>query len=72
MARATKVPTKVVKEWLSRQALWHIPHPKFGVPTPNAVYQADLLFMPRNQVGRKVYMSALTVVDVASRYKSRP
>ena len=39
--------------------------------TPNAVHQAGLLFLPHDKLprGRKVYKYALTVVDVASRYK---
>ena len=39
--------------------------------TPNKVHQADLLFLPHDKPprGRKVYKYALTVVDVASRYK---
>ena len=35
----------------------------------NAVHQADLLFLPHDTVNRKTYKYALTVVDVASRYK---
>jgi len=44
---------------------------KFDVPTPNKVHQADLLFLPHDKLphGRKVFKNALTVVDVASRYK---
>ena len=39
---------------------------------PNAVHQADLLFLPHDKLprGKKVYKYALTVVDVASRYKA--
>ena len=39
--------------------------------TPNAVHQADLLFLPHDKLprGRKVFKYTLTVVDVASRYK---
>jgi len=41
------------------------------VSTPNAVHQADLLFLPHDKLprGRKVYKYALTVVDVASLFK---
>ena len=48
-----------------------IPRPKFDVATPNAVHQADLLFLPHDKLprGRKVFKYALTVVDVASRNK---
>ena len=39
--------------------------------TPNSVHQADLLFLPHDKPprGRKIYKFALTVVEVASRYK---
>ena len=36
---------------------------------PNEVHQADLLFLPHDRIGRKTYKYALTIVDVASRYK---
>ena len=62
------------------QALWQIylpaprgriPRPKSDVPTPNAVHQADLLFMSHDKLphGRKVFKYALIGFDVASRYK---
>ena len=67
------------KQWLIKQALWqiylpaprYIPRPKFDVATPNSVHQADLLFLPHDKLprGKKIYKYALTVVDVASRYK---
>ena len=77
LAVAAKVPEVVAKEWLFRQALWqiylpaprYIPRPKFDVPTPNKVHQADLLFLPHDKVGCSTYKYALTVVDVASRFK---
>ena len=77
LADAAKVPEVVAKEWLFRQALWqiylpaprYIPRPKFDVPTPNKVHQADLLFLPHDKLGRNTYKYALTVVDVASRFK---
>ena len=79
LAQAAKVSENVAKRWLFKQALWQIylpapkriPRPKFDVPTPNRVHQADLLFMPHDKLprGRKVFRYALTVVDVASRYK---
>ena len=45
--------------------------PKFDVSSPNAVHLADLLFLPHDKLlrSRRVYKYALTVVDVASRYK---
>jgi len=79
LAKAAKVPEDSAKMWLIRQALWqiylpaprYVPHPKFDVTTPNSVHQADLLFLPHDKLphGRKVYKYALTVVDIASRYK---
>ena len=79
LAEAAKVPEDAAKQWLMKQALWqiylpaprHVPRPKFDVATPNSVHQADLLFLPHDKLprGRKVYKYALTVVDIASRYK---
>ncbi len=79
LADAAKVSEDVAKKWLVKQALWqiylpaprYVPRPKFDVSVPNAVHQADLLFLPHDKLprGRKVYKYALTVVDVASRYK---
>ena len=65
------------KDWLKKQAIWqiylpaprHIPRPKFDVAVPNEVHQADLLFLPHDRVRQKTFRCALTVVDVASRYK---
>ena len=48
----------------------YIPRLKFDVSTPNDVHQADLLFLPYDKVGRKTFKYALTIVDVASRYKA--
>ena len=77
LADAAKVPENVVKQWLYKQAIWqiylpaprYVPRPKFDVATPNLVYQADLLFLPHDKLCRKTYKYALTVVDIASRYK---
>ena len=76
---AAKVDEETAKNWLKKQAIWqiylpapkYIPRPKFDVVVPNEVHQADLLFLPHDKVprGRKIYKYALTVVDVASRYK---
>ena len=80
LSSTAKVLENVTKRWLAKQALWqiylpaprYIPRPKFDVSLPNAVYQADFLFLPHDKLphGRKVYKYALTVVDVASRYKA--
>ena len=79
LAEAAKVPEDAAKWWLIKQALWqiylpsprHVPRPKFDVATPNSVHQANLLFLPHDKLprGRKIYKYALTVVDIASRYK---
>ena len=79
LAEAVKVSEDAAKKWLIKQALWqiylpaprHVPRPKFDVPTPNSVHQVDLLFLPHDKLprGRKIYKYALTVVDIASRYK---
>ena len=39
---------------------------------PNAVHQADLLFLPHDKLprGKKIFKYALTVVDIASRFKA--
>ena len=77
LASAAKVTEQQAKDWLKRQASWQIylpaprrvPRPKFDVAVPNEVHQADLLFLPHDHVGQKTFRYALTVVDVASRYK---
>ena len=65
------------KDCLKKQAIWqiylpaprHIPRPKLDVAVPNEVHQADMLFLPHDRVRQKTFRYALTVVDVASRYK---
>jgi len=77
LATAAKVSEQVARDWLKRQAIWqiylpaprHIPRPMFDEDSPNAVHQADLLYLPHDRVDRRTYKFALTVVDVASRYK---
>ena len=46
-----------------------IVRPKFENNKVGEIHQADLLFLPTDTVGRKKFKYALTVVDVASRYK---
>ena len=78
LSKAAKTTDAVALEWLKKQAMWqiylpapkYIPRPKFDEEHPNAVHQADLLFLPHDRVGCKTYKYALTVVDVASRFKS--
>ena len=79
LAEAAKVPEDAAKQWLYKQAVWqiylpalrYVPRPKFDVAAPNSVHQADLLFLPHDKPprSRKIYKYALTVVDIASRYK---
>ena len=84
LAEEAKVSHKIAQEWLFKQAIWQIylPSPRYiPRPTasgekelnPNETHQADLLFLPHDKIGNKTYKYALTVVDVASRYKeARP
>jgi hypothetical protein len=66
------------QEWLNKQIIYQIYYPKprriirakFDVSVPNSIHQADLLFLPHDTVKRKTYKYALTVIDVASRYKA--
>ena len=79
LAAAAKVSADVVHSWLKKQAIWQIylpapprkrvPRPKFDVATPNEVHQADLLYLPHDRIAKRMYKYALTVVDVASRFK---
>ena len=79
LAQAAKGSEDVAQNWLMKQALWqvylpaprYIPRPKFDVPVPNKVHRADLLYLPHDRPprSRKTFKYALTVVDVASRYK---
>ena len=78
LASAAKVSEDVARTWLKKQALLqiylpaprHVPRPRFDVDVPNEVHQADLLFLPHDKVGKRTYKYALTVVDVASRFKA--
>lgn len=78
LASAAKTSEDDAKDWLKKQALWqiylpaprHIPRPKFDITEPNEAHQADLLFLPHDRVKGKTYKYALTLVDVASRYKA--
>ncbi|MEW8546922.1 MAG: hypothetical protein AB2693_25690 [Candidatus Thiodiazotropha sp.] len=74
LAEAAKVSKDVARSWLKMQVLYllaprRISRPKFDVAIPNEVHQADLLFLPHNRVRRKTFRYALTVVDVANRFK---
>ena len=68
-----KFPKETAKQQLIKHlpARRYIPRSKLKVLSPNAVHQADLLFLRHDKLpcGRKVYKSTLSVVDVTSRYK---
>ena len=77
LSKKANVTKDDVKSWLEQQALWqiylpapkYIPRPHWTEDRPNEIHQADLLFLPKDKVGRKIFSYALVVVDVASRYK---
>ena len=79
LSKESGVSKKEVAAFLKKQTVWqiylpppkYIPRAKFSVSAPNEVHQADLLFLPHDRPGKgkKLYKYALTVVDVASRYK---
>ena len=74
LALITKAPVKDAKQWLSKQAIYQvsftpirkIKRPHFTIYKPNEAHQADLIFLPTDNG----YKYALTVIDVASRYKA--
>ena len=77
---------KVIKQWLSRQAFWHVhlpeliglidrrvDRPHYQVMIPNEMYQFDLLYMPSDTLYGNKYKYILSGIDVTSRYKvARP
>ena len=72
---------KVIKQWLSQQALWeiHLPAPKcigrphYQVTTPNEMHQFDLLYMPSDTLYGNKHKYILAGIDSASRFKvARP
>ena len=83
LASAAGVSEQVAKDWLKKQAIWqiylpapkYIPRPKFNIAIPNQAHQADLLFLPHDSLPigkskrRKIFKYALTIIDIASRYK---
>ena len=80
-AATEKISTKAITHWLTLQALWqvHLPRPKkidyahFYVTKVNEIHQADLLYLPHDQMYQSTYKYVLNVVDIASGYKaSRP
>ena len=56
-----------IQRWLDRQPVYQIykAFPHYTQDEPNHTHQVELLFLPHD----KTYKYALTVVDIASRYK---
>ena len=77
LSKAAGVSELKAKEWLKKQAIWQIYlpapkkiiRPKFENYIPNDTHQIDLLYLPYDKIGKKKYKYALTVVDLATRYK---
>jgi len=81
LTAAAKISEQVARDWLKRQAIWqtylpasrHIARPMFDEDRPNAVHQADLLYLQHDRVGigrnTNTFRYALTIVDIASCYK---
>ena len=66
-----------VKAWVASQPVGGylqikpppVEYASFDEQRPNYIHQADVLYLPHDKVGRITYKYALTLVDVASRYK---
>ena len=76
-----KEKSKVIKQWLLRQAFWqvHSPPPKcvdrphYEMAIPNEMHQFDLLYMPTDTLYRNEYKYILSGIYFTSRYKvARP
>ena len=72
---------KVIKQWLSQQAIWqvhlsplkHVNRPHYEVTIPSEVHQFDLLYMASAALYGDKYKYILSGIDVTSRYKgARP
>ena len=67
--KSARVSEDVVRDWLQKQALWqiylpapkHVPRQKCNIVLPNEVHQADLLFLPHERPGGKIYKCAWTI-----------
>ena len=80
LSRASGSTKEEAEKWLLKQPLYQIylPAPKY-IPRPNAsmslfaepndIHQSDLLSLPHDKFKKKTYKYALSIVDVASRYK---
>jgi len=73
-----KFTLSMIKKWLNCQTLYqiHKPWPKFipqasfsNITIPMEVIQADLYYMPYDQIGNKTYKFALNYVDIVTHTK---
>ena len=80
LSKASGSTKEEAEKWLLRQPLYHIylpppnyiprPNASMSLHTkPNAIHQADILYLPNDKYKKKLYKYALNIVDVASRYK---
>jgi len=67
-----------VRMWLEKQAVHqiHMPPPRYiprvsfnSIQIPNECHVADVLYLPHDKIGNKIYKYCLCIVDVASRFK---
>ncbi len=79
-----KITRKDAQQFLDKQAMYQLYKPKpkyirvprFNVTKPNDIHQADLLYLPHDMIctktGKncKTYKYTLSIIDIASRYKS--
>ena len=70
----SKEKPKTFKQWLSRQALLHLPAPKhinrphYPVTMPNEMHQFDLMYMPSDTLCGNKYKYILAGIDAVSRF----
>ena len=73
----SKEKPKVIKQWLSKQAVWqvhspplkHVDSPHYKMMIPNETHQFDLFYMPSDTLYGNKYKYTLLEIDVPSRYK---
>ena len=66
-----------IQDWLDRQPVYQIYKPKpkkikfphYNQDKPNHTHQVDILFLTHDTRGKSKYKYALTVIDIASRFK---
>ena len=79
-SKASGSTEEETKKWLLRQPLYQIYlPPRKYIPRPNAsmllyakpndIHQVDILYLPHDKYGKKIYKYAINIVDVANRYK---